>query len=85
MLPWLRAGERSITYLQGLPWVDRSRIGIFGGSLGAMLGCLITANEPRVVALAEVAGNMPRKEKTGSSTLDLKSYDNLVRRSTGHQ
>lgn len=59
MRPWLKVGQDTITYLQRLSWVDPTRIAVLGGSLGAILGCLLTASDQRVIALAEVSGDMP--------------------------
>lgn len=64
MIPWLRACEDTITYLQRQPWVDDNRIGVAGGSLGAILACVVAAADKRVRALVEIAGYMPPWSKT---------------------
>jgi dienelactone hydrolase len=49
------AVRRAVDVLQGLPQVDANRIGYVGWSLGARLGAVVAAAEPRVKALVLVS------------------------------
>ena len=53
--------KRAIDWLQTRPEVDASRLGVFGVSMGAIKGALLTPLEPRIDAsvLAMPAGDLP--------------------------
>jgi dienelactone hydrolase len=57
----VRDGKRAIDWLETRPEFDASRLGVFGISMGAIKGALLTPLDPRIDAsvLAMPAGDLP--------------------------
>ena len=53
---WLRDARRALDYLAQRPFVDPARIGLIGFSAGALIGCQLAAEDPRIAAFASCAG-----------------------------
>jgi carboxymethylenebutenolidase len=56
---WERAVKDGISYAQGLPNVNRNRIGITGFSLGAFVGLSVASQDHRVKAVIDSFGGLP--------------------------
>lgn len=56
---WKATVEQSISFVQSLPCVDSSRVGVLGMSLGGYVGTSAVANDARVKSLVVLSGGMP--------------------------
>jgi dienelactone hydrolase len=57
---WVQDLQRTLDYLQTRPDVDASKIGYFGGSLGAGFGPVPLAIDPRLRLAILIGGGLPR-------------------------
>ncbi len=57
---WLTAIRDGISYIATCPSVDPQRIAVLGISLGAYLGIALAVEDPRVRAIVELSGGIPR-------------------------
>ena len=53
---WLRDARRALDYLAQRPFGDPARIGLIGFSAGALIGCQLASEDPRIAAFASCAG-----------------------------
>jgi len=60
---WGKTVWDSISHIAGRPEVDAERIGLLGFSLGAYLALSVSAVDPRVKAVVDFFGGMPREMK----------------------
>ena len=58
MIAWSKELGRSIDYLETRRDIDRGRIGFYGFSLGAVVGPILTALEPRLKASILLGGGV---------------------------
>jgi dienelactone hydrolase len=58
---WMKTLWDAITFVETQPQVDRDRIALLGFSLGAYLSLANSAIDPRVKAVIEFFGGMPRE------------------------
>ena len=61
--------RRGIDFLQTRPEIDGNRIGLFGASMGGILGSLLSGSDPRVKAPIIMVAGGGWKEMYASSTL----------------
>lgn len=60
---WGKTVWDAISYIETEPAVDGKRIGVLGFSLGAYLALSVAAVDPRVQAVAEFYGGLPKEMK----------------------
>ena len=60
---WMKTLWDAITFIETQPHVDRERIALLGFSLGAYLSLANSAIDPRVKAVVEFFGGMPKEMK----------------------
>jgi dienelactone hydrolase len=60
---WGKTLWDAISHIERQPQVDRQRIGLLGFSLGAYLALSVAAVDPRVKAVVEFFGGMPKEMK----------------------
>ena len=53
---WALVSRRALTLLEQLPGVDRSRLGVFGVSMGAQLTWLVAGSDRRVKTAVPIYG-----------------------------
>jgi carboxymethylenebutenolidase len=58
---WMKTLWDAISFIETQPQVDRARIALLGFSLGAYLSLAISAIDPRVKAVVEFFGGMPKE------------------------
>jgi len=58
---WMKSLWDAISFIETQPQVDRERIGLLGFSLGAYLSLATSAIDPRVKAVVEFFGGMPKE------------------------
>jgi carboxymethylenebutenolidase len=58
---WMKSLWDAISFIETQPQVDRERIGLLGFSLGAYLSLANSAIDPRVKAVVEFFGGMPKE------------------------
>ena len=58
---WMKTLWDGITFVEAQPQVDRNRIALLGFSLGAYLSLANSAIDPRVKAVVEFFGGMPKE------------------------
>ena len=58
---WMKTLWDAISFVEAQPQVDRKRIALLGFSLGAYLSLANSAIDPRVKAVVEFFGGMPRE------------------------
>jgi carboxymethylenebutenolidase len=58
---WMKTLWDAISFVEGQPQVDRSRIALLGFSLGAYLSLATSAIDPRVRVVVEFFGGMPKE------------------------
>jgi carboxymethylenebutenolidase len=58
---WVKSLWDAISFIETQPQVDRERIGLLGFSLGAYLSLATSAIDPRVKAVVEFFGGMPKE------------------------
>jgi len=56
----IKAIENAVTAVQSLAYVDHERIGLFGLSLGGFHALAIASRDPRIGAVVDMFGGMPR-------------------------
>lgn len=64
-LTWLQTLSDCVSYVAAHPRVDASRIALLGISLGAYLSTSLGAQDPRIAAVVDIFGGIP-KELTSS-------------------
>ncbi len=60
---WMKTLSDAISFVETQPQVDRERIALLGFSLGAYLSLANSAIDPRVKAVVEFFGGMPKEMK----------------------
>ena len=53
---WLRDARQALEYLVRRPFVDPAHVGLIGFSAGALIGCQLAAEDPRIAAFVSCAG-----------------------------
>jgi carboxymethylenebutenolidase len=62
-LPWAKTLWDTVSFVTRQPLVDADRIGLIGFSLGAYLALSVAAMDPRVQAVVEFFGGLPKEVK----------------------
>ena len=75
-IQWSKDVGRSVDYLESRPDVDRRRLAFYGLSMGATVGPIVGAIEPRLRALVLVAGGLDSEK--GPPEVDLFNFASHV-------